>query len=104
MRIIMIVAVMILSNIGGYVSAQPCDKIEYILKSVNTTTTLYPECSSFFSGGNPAQQAIVNANYYGTNAVEIAAAFNITFGAAFWLAFAMHAVGIEIYVSPNIDH
>ncbi|KAK9422472.1 putative DUF2306 domain-containing protein [Seiridium unicorne] len=98
LRIIMIIAVIILSNIGGYDVVEPCDKIEYTLKSANATLSLYPECASFLSGENLGQQALVSANYHGTNPVEIAAAFNMVFGSAAWLAFALHAVGIEIYL------
>ncbi|KAK6080983.1 hypothetical protein SCUP515_03125 [Seiridium cupressi] len=98
LRIIMIIAVIILSNIGGYDVVEPCDKIEYTLKSADATLSLYPECASFLSGENLGQQALVSANYHGTNPVEIAAAFNMVFGSAAWLAFALHAVGIEIYL------
>ncbi|KAH8194842.1 hypothetical protein TruAng_010995 [Truncatella angustata] len=97
MRIIMIIAVIILSKIGGYYTAQPCEKIEYIFRSANTTMALFPQCAEFFSGANPSQNVLVNADYNG-NVVEIASAFNLTFGPAGWLAVALHAVGIEIYL------
>jgi hypothetical protein len=95
----MIIAAQIISQQGGYLSAQPCDKIEFVLKSANAATALYPECASYVSVENPGQQALVSANYYGTNPVEILAAFNLVFGVATWLALALHAIGIEIYVS-----
>lgn len=98
MRIIMILAATIISSIGGYYHAQPCDKLEYMFKSANATVGLYPECAGYFSGQSPAQQAAVAANL-GGNVAEVASVFSATFGPAFWLAFALHAVGIEIYVS-----
>ncbi|ETS83776.1 hypothetical protein PFICI_05652 [Pestalotiopsis fici W106-1] len=97
MRIILILSAMIISSIGGYYHTQPCDKLEYMLGSANATRSLYPECASYFSGANPAQQAVVAANFNG-NVAEIGSSFNATFGPAFWLAFALHAVGIEIYL------
>lgn len=98
MRIIMIISAMIISSIGGYYTSQPCDKLEYMLGSANATTSLYPECARYFSGENPTQQAAVAANFNGNNVAEIASSLNATFGPAFWLAFALHAVGIEIYL------
>lgn len=95
----MIIAVTIVSRIGGYYTPQPCDKLESVLGSSNRTTALYPECAKFFSGENPAQQVLVVANMQGTNPTQLMSAFNLTFGAAVWLAGVVHAIGIEIYVS-----
>ncbi|KAK6214455.1 hypothetical protein LQW54_004362 [Pestalotiopsis sp. IQ-011] len=97
MRIIMILAATVISSVGGYYHAQPCDKLEYMFKSANATVGLYLECAGYFSGQSPGQQAAVAANL-GGNVAEVASVFSATFGPAFWLAFALHAVGIEIYL------
>lgn len=44
---------------------------------------------------------IVKANT-GGNIAEKAAAAGILFGASGWLALAIHAIGIEVYVSGNL--
>jgi len=36
----------------------------------------------------------------GNDVASVRAALNIPFGAAIWLAFFIHAVGVEFYVSP----
>ncbi|KAI0132356.1 hypothetical protein BJ170DRAFT_245030 [Xylariales sp. AK1849] len=98
MRIIMILAVTIMSSSGEYHSAQPCDKINFILKSAEATRSLYPGCSSFLSGENPAQQVLVRASFPSKDPVQIAAGFNLVFGMAAWLSLALHAIGIELYL------
>ncbi|KAI1845730.1 hypothetical protein JX265_000091 [Neoarthrinium moseri] len=98
LRIIMILTVMIMDVTGEYYIAQPCDKINFILKSAEKTATRYPECAAFFSGENPSQQALVQAKYSGTDAVQVTAAFNLVFGMAAWLAVALHAIGVELYL------
>ncbi|KAI0427089.1 hypothetical protein F5Y09DRAFT_350660 [Xylaria sp. FL1042] len=98
LRIGLIVGAIVVSSIGGYYLAEPCDKINYALHGQDATLSFYPECASFFSGENPEQQAIVKANYNGNNAIEVGAAFNIVFGAAGWLAIALHAFGAELYL------
>ncbi len=91
--------VLIVSSIGGHYLAQPCDKINYTLKGQDATMSFYPECASFFSGENLDQQAVVRANYYGDNAIEVGTAFNVVFGPAGYLALALHLFAAELYVS-----
>jgi hypothetical protein len=99
MRICLIVGATVVSSVGGYYLAQPCDKITFTLKSRDITMALYPECASFLSGENLDQHAIVKATYFKGNAMEVAAAFDMCFGAAVWLALALHVFGAELYVS-----
>jgi len=60
----------------------------------------YPECEGYMAGNDPHGLAKVKADVNGTP-VELAAAFGSVFGAAFWLALALHAIGIEVYVSQR---
>lgn len=60
---------------------------------------MYPECASYLDGSDPQQQAIVHANFSNGRSTEIGAALDLGFGMALWVATAMHAIGIEIYVS-----
>ncbi|KAI0805801.1 hypothetical protein GGR55DRAFT_256760 [Xylaria sp. FL0064] len=98
LRIGLIIGAIVVSSIGGYYFAEPCDKINYALGGRDATLSFYPECASFFSGENLDQQAIVKANYNGNNTIEVGAAFNIVFGPAGWLAIALHAFAAELYL------
>jgi hypothetical protein len=61
-----------------------------------------PECASYLNGTDPFKQGVVHAQF-GNNSTEIGAALNMCFGMALWLALAMHAIGVEVYVSRNIE-
>ncbi|GAP90552.1 hypothetical protein SAMD00023353_5000400 [Rosellinia necatrix] len=97
-RIGLFIGALVVSSIGGHYLAQPCDKINFAVGGQNATMELYPECAPFFSGANPDQQAVVDANYYGNNAMEVGAAFNVVFGPAAWIALALHVIGAELYL------
>ncbi|KAI1326616.1 hypothetical protein F5Y16DRAFT_374066 [Xylariaceae sp. FL0255] len=81
--------------------AMPCDKIHWILGgNVTGTVARYPECASFFSGENIQQHAAIRAAVTGaTSAVEAAAAVDSTFGMALFVAFLLHIIGVEIYLT-----
>lgn len=88
---------------GSYYSAQPCDKLNDIAASIaaNGTEMLlaeFPACSAFLDGDLHAH-AIVHVDFNGT-AAQKTAAINMTFGMAGWVALAIHAFGVEVYVRP----
>jgi len=89
----------IISDQGGYFTTRPCGQIDDALNG-NRTTVLkaYPDCAAYYSSEVPDRQVIVQADLSG-NRAETAAALGLNFGAAGWLALALHAIGIEIYVS-----
>lgn len=85
--------------------ARPCEQILYTFHGNQTATMLrYPECAAFFTGENLDQHAAVKAILGGGTAIEAAAALGITFGGSGWLALALHAIGVEIYVSSPCFH
>lgn len=85
---------------SDWYSARPCDQIfDTFGGSESATMHFYPECAPFFSGQNPKQYAVVKADFDGNSAIEVAVALGTGFGAAGWLALAIHTFGIEIYVS-----
>ena len=98
----MIIAILIISSIGSYYYAMPCQKINAIMTSFGMPTklvlTMYPTCESALNGTNPNQHAVVPANIVG-GPEQAAALLDITFGMSIWMAFVLHAVGIEVYVS-----
>ncbi|KAI1267611.1 hypothetical protein F5Y18DRAFT_306850 [Xylariaceae sp. FL1019] len=96
-RIGLIVGAIVVSAVGGYYAVEPCDKINYTLGQ-NATLSAYPDCAAFYSGANFDQQAVVKADFNGSNAMEIGASLSVNFGAALWFAFALHALGAELYL------
>ncbi|KAF4814801.1 hypothetical protein CGCTS75_v013253 [Colletotrichum tropicale] len=98
-RLIQITAATIISNMGTYYVSRPCDQVAFMVDNMNRTLALYPDCASYFSGENPGQQTVVHADLPGaTSAAEAGAATGMVFGMAVWLALAIHAIGIEIYL------
>lgn len=91
----MIIAAQIITKMGTYYAIWPCAKIAYTIPNAQH---LYPECASYFDGSNNNQVALVRAKFDGS-AAEVGAALNVPFGTALWLALAIHAIGVEIYVS-----
>lgn len=77
-----------------------CSVIEYLHKSFpNASQTVYPSCEAYFSGENLAQEALVTTNWDLNDLPGITAALRIGYAVGGWVAFAIHSVGIEIYVS-----
>lgn len=93
----MIIAAMIISNKGHYI-VWPCAKIAATISGYIGLVSAYPACASYADGSNLAQVSAILADMGGASAANAGAALNVNFGMALWLAFAIHAVGIEIYV------
>ncbi|XPS95370.1 hypothetical protein M3J09_004661 [Ascochyta lentis] len=98
-RFIMILAAVITSD-RGYYTVWTCAKIVSTIsdRSLVLLVQDYPSCKSYANGSNPEQVAAVSANLTGGSSANVGAALNISFGAALWLAFNMHAMGIEVYL------
>jgi uncharacterized membrane protein len=90
-RLIQVIANLILSMIGSYYMAMPCRQIE----GAGGDMEKYMTCRA-----NPDGWTVVHANWSGSTEgiEEVAAVFQITFGMCVWLAYFMHAVGVEIYL------
>jgi hypothetical protein len=94
----MIIATLIISKAGTYSALWPCAKIAATLPNVHMLLPLYPSCAAFANGTDPNAVAPVLANLGGKTAANSGAALNLSFGMALWLATAIHAIGIEIYL------
>ena len=98
----MFIAATIIANKGGYYTSRPCAQIAYTFQTLGNaaaiTTYLYPDCKAFFNGSNPDQQAVVPLNLNGPPE-QVGATLGESFSMAVWLALAIHAIGVEIYVS-----
>lgn len=98
MRHIMTITMVLASLNGGFYYAEPCDKISFVLGGENATMASYPECAPFFSGEDPSRHVAVHATVFTKDKVKIAAAINMVFGMAGWVAIVIHAVSIELYL------
>jgi hypothetical protein len=94
----MIIAAKIIAG-QGYHIVWTCAKIASTIS--NNATSLeqdYPSCASYVDGSNLDAVSAVSADMNG-KAANIGAALNMSFGTALWLAFALHALGVEVYES-----
>ncbi|KAK6211455.1 hypothetical protein QIS74_10719 [Colletotrichum tabaci] len=99
LRLIQFTCVVIISRIGTYYVARPCEQVAGTIGDTNRTIELYPDCAAYFSGANPDQHTVVHADLLNaTSAAEAGAAVSMPFGMALWLALAIHAIGIELYL------
>ena len=99
MRIIMIISANIISGYGSFFEARGCVDIDYMFShSQNRTELFYPECAAWYSGANPNQYAVIQADMRG-NPAQIAVALGLSFSMAMWVSLAIHAIGVEVYVS-----
>jgi hypothetical protein len=94
----MVIAANIISGKGYYI-VWTCAKIASTLSN-NATLLLedYPSCATYADGSNLDQVSAVAADFSKEGA-NVGAALNMTFGTALWLSTAIHALGVEIYVS-----
>lgn len=101
----MIIAANILTSAGDFWSVQECAKVLDVLKDdVQALLEVYPACANLDKQDNIAAVTTVHVNMEGT-AVEVMAALNESFGMSGWVAFALHAIGVEVHVcslSPNV--
>ncbi|KAF2649820.1 hypothetical protein K491DRAFT_610042 [Lophiostoma macrostomum CBS 122681] len=98
-RFIMIISAIIVSSLGTYYTSRPCAQLAYIYSNSSTPTTdFYPICEAYFDGSNPTQEAVVKANMDGEDPNQIGVALGMSFGMACWVALAIHAIGVEVYL------
>lgn len=91
-RLIMFISATIISNQGPYYAPMSCAKLASFYSNATALEGAHPACSDL------SAWSIVRANMSG-EAKNVAASLDITFGAAVWLALAIHAIGVEFYVS-----
>lgn len=86
----MILSTMIISIGQKYYMAMPCKQIAYMGGDVS----IYPACKA-----DPNGFTAVNVNFNTPQGVEqVASGMQMTFGMSAWLAFWIHAIGIEVYL------
>lgn len=93
----------IISIIAGWYTTRSCAQINFIFGRTNTLA-VYPACVAYYNGANVNQHVVVKATEStGANPMEVGASLGVTFGAAGWMAFWLHATGVELYVSLTSD-
>lgn len=93
-RLIMIIAAQAITAIGSYYTTMTCGEIAYIQRDdLAYFEQAYPGCV----GADSRQHVVVHA-LFKDNTEEIGASLRISFGMSLWLAFFLHAVGVEIYL------
>ncbi|KAK8145580.1 hypothetical protein G3M48_004261 [Beauveria asiatica] len=86
----MFISASIVSNQGPYFAPMSCAKLLTFYTNTTALQALHPACSDL------SAWSLARASMSG-DAENAAAALSITFGAAIWLALAMHAIGVEFY-------
>ncbi|KAF2827948.1 hypothetical protein CC86DRAFT_347820 [Ophiobolus disseminans] len=97
-RIIFIIATIIISKTGQYFVVWSCAKIESTMPDTATLLSTFPACAAYVNGTNPDELAIVKADLEGDSGANAGAALSMSFGMAIWLATAIHAIGVEVYL------
>ncbi|KAH7071730.1 hypothetical protein FB567DRAFT_455284 [Paraphoma chrysanthemicola] len=97
-RLVMIIATSVISSVGGYYQVWSCAKIEATLSDPSLLLSKYAACEAYVNGTEANAVAVVEANLSGETAVNAGAGLGVSFGMALWLAVAVHAVGVEVYL------
>ncbi|WAO95538.1 Hypothetical protein NCS54_01316600 [Fusarium falciforme] len=105
LRIIMIIMASIIGSSNDYFQPRMCTQIDYVLGESDTRAS-YPDCDSFYTGKDLDKRVLVKANMGDEGSdMEVGASLGLAFGPALWLAFVIHAIGIEIYLRLTpIEH
>jgi hypothetical protein len=99
-RFIMPTGAVVVSGMEGFYQARPCGQIDDMFRG-NKTMVLgrYPECADWYTGNTDRHAAVPAKLTGGGTRATASAALGMNFGSAMWLALALHAIGVEIYVS-----
>jgi uncharacterized membrane protein len=96
-RIILPISAIITSKINTYNIVMNCGEIES-MRGMQYLREVYPDCIV-----NSAllihELKVVRATFSNGMLEEVAGALRVNFGMALWLATALHAVGVEIYLA-----
>ncbi|RYO88762.1 hypothetical protein DL762_003578 [Monosporascus cannonballus] len=104
-RILMIAMASILFKTKDYYYSMPCGKVEYAIGDRDATMAAYPGCAGYFAGTDPRQVVPVRGSLTApSDPAEVAAALDIVFGPATWLAFVIHLIGVEIYRLRQVSY
>jgi hypothetical protein len=92
-RIIMIISALVMSKNPSFRQPMQCDKIATFYDDSSSLVAKYPICE------DTDAWVAVQGDMAGESAENIATALSLGFSLGVWLALAIHAIGIEVYVS-----
>ncbi|KAG9093322.1 hypothetical protein FS749_014583 [Ceratobasidium sp. UAMH 11750] len=98
-RLVMLITANVLSAINQYHTLWACEEVGYVLKNSTLLAEYFPGCVNGQAGG------FVGVPVKWTTALPIGSALRASFGPSIWVAFLIHAAGIEIYIhlTPGED-
>ncbi|WZH49990.1 uncharacterized protein QYS62_011220 [Fusarium acuminatum] len=91
-RIIMIISAMVMSKNPSFRQPMQCDKIATFYDDSASLVAKYPICEDIDAW------VAVQGDMGGESAENIATALSLGFSLGVWLALAIHAIGIEVYL------
>lgn len=103
MRVLIKVMAVIASRPGHhYFTIRSCAVVDDIFRHNRSVVEhLYPTCKAFYSGVDPHQHVLIQADITSSRIDHIVAAKGVTFGPSAWLAGAIHCIGMEIYLAST---
>ena len=96
-RLIMIIAAQVTSAMKSYSVLMTCGELG-TMHGYKYLAATYPDCV-FNSTISTQKMKVINADFSSGVKEEIGGALRLNFGMALWLAFLLHAVGVEIYLA-----
>ncbi|KAF4436111.1 hypothetical protein FACUT_6683 [Fusarium acutatum] len=92
LRIIMIISAMVMSKNPSFRLPMQCAKVASFYDDTKSLIAKYPTCQ------DPNAWVAVQGDMSGEGTENIASALSLGFSMAIWLALAIHAIGIEVYL------
>ncbi|KAH8149024.1 uncharacterized protein LAJ45_07000 [Morchella importuna] len=89
-RLFMGISLPIIGGSQKYDTVWDCDQLMWTAKAEDVAA-FYPECL-----GNETMRVVVPASF--DRAETVGSILRLSFGVGFWLAFVVHAFGVEIYI------
>ncbi|KAG8709594.1 hypothetical protein FRC08_018248 [Ceratobasidium sp. 394] len=98
-RLVMLITANVLSAINQYHTLWACEEVGYVLKNSTLFAEYFPGCVNGQAGG------FVGVPVKWITALPIGSALRASFGPSIWVAFLIHAAGIEMYIhlTPGED-
>ncbi|KAG8686036.1 hypothetical protein FRC12_024105 [Ceratobasidium sp. 428] len=103
LRLIMVVAMTVISLTGGLYQAIPCGEVAYILNNRSEYSRKYPQCQAEWTGPRVTHVSVEANVIDDTNELGFTAALQCVFGMSTWVGMWIHAIGTEYYLLKTKD-